>query len=495
MSDDVEASTPHGDAPRTPGPERAAASTASASSRPNAFSWPALTAATWVACIAITAWVLLNPSLAVGYPNRSLHLVLDSVDACIALLVAYLLHNRYVRRQRLQDWLLCVGLVILGLASLVVTYAVQEILGIRDGRLDVWLPLALRVIGSIVVLVAALVGDRPGPRWLRRWSVAAPVLLIVLVATVLWAMEGVLPVALPQELAGDSGSAPMLEGHPAFLAGLSIAAVCFLAASLVVTRQAARNDDELLRWLAPASVLAGFARLNYLLYPSLYTDWLYTGDLLRTAGYALLLVGALRELRIYWRAQAHMAVTEDRRRLARELHDGLLQELTFIRIASSMLPGETRAKGEITDAAMRALDEARAAVNALGSLDDEPLGFVLHRAARELAERHDVDLEVDVDDSIVVDPEQRHDLLRIMREAVVNAVRHGRARHIRVRLSQDELEQRLTIEDDGSGFAVGSSAASGGYGLVSMRDRARELPGAMRIDSQPGQGTTLTVTW
>lgn len=494
MGDDVEESTPRRIALR-PSRRQQARSPVSPPAPRDSRSWPVLTAATWVACIVVTVWVLWNPSVAAGSPNGSLHLVLDSVDACIALLVAYLLHNRFARRQRLQDWLICAALVILGLAGLVVTYVVQDVIGIRDGRLDVWLPLALRVTGAMMILVAALAGDRLGPRWLRRWSVAAPVLLIVVLAVALWAVEDALPVALPPELAEDPASASAFAGHPLLLTGMTVAAAALLAASLLFTRQAVRHDDELLRWLAPACALAGFARLNYLVYPSLYTDWLYTGDVLRTTGYALLLVGALRELRIYWRAQAHIAVVEDRRRLARELHDGLLQELTYIRIASSMLPEGTRAKGEITDAAVRALDEARVAVNALGSLDDEPLGFVLHRAARELAERYDVDLEIDVDDSIVADPEQRHGLVRIMREAVVNAVRHGRARQIRVRLSQVGHHQQLTIVDDGAGFDVEAGMASGGYGLVSMRERAKDLPGSIRIDSSPAEGTTVTVTW
>lgn len=451
--------------------------------------------AAWGAAIVFTTWVVVTPALGLGYPNRSLHLVLDSIDTCIALLVAYLLHNRFARRHRLQDWLLCVSLVILGLAGVLVNYVVQDLAGIRDGRFDVWLPLVLRLIGAILILAAALVGGRPGPRWLRYWSVAAPLLIAAVVAASLWAVQDALPVALPPNLTVRVELTLMLTGHPLFLTGIAIGAVCLLAASLIVTRQALRHNDELLKWLAPATALAGFARINYLIYPSLYTDWLYSGDVLRTAGYLLLLVGAQRELQIYWRAQAQLAVVEDRRRLARELHDGLLQELTYIRIASTMLPGEAKAKGEITDAAVRALDEARAAVNALGSLDDEPLGFVLHRAARELAERYDVDLEVGVDDSIVADPDQRHALVRIMREAVVNAVRHGGARNVRVSLSQAGDEQRLTIEDDGDGFAVGSSIASGGFGIVSMRDRAKDLPGRLWIDSSPGRGSTVTVTW
>ncbi len=438
--------------------------------------------------------MLWSPYVAFGFPNRSLHLVLDSIDSCVALFVAYLLHNRFIRRGRLQDWLLCEALVLLGLASLVVTYVIEDVVGIRDGRLNVWLPLTMRVIGAITVLAAALVGDRIGPRWLRRWTMAAPVLLIAVVATVLWAAGDLLPIALGEDLTDDSAVDPLLAGHPLLIAGQAVGALSFLVASVIVARQAAHRNDELLRWLAPACTLAGFARLNYLLYPSLYTDWLYTGDALRTACYVLLLVGALRELQLYWSAQSQVAVVEDRRRLARELHDGVMQELAYIRVESSMLPEQTASKRQISEAAVRALDEARAAVNALGSVDDEPLGYVLHRAARELAGRYDVHLEVDLDDSITADRDQRHALVRIMREAVVNAVRHGDARLVRVRLLEAGGARRLTIEDDGSGFDV-DAGTTGGYGLVSMRDRAKRLPGAMRIESAPGSGSTVTVTW
>lgn len=494
MSDDVETSTSREGASRAMNAARERTG-GSGPALPEPRSWSALTIATWAFCLLVTASLLWSPYVAFGYPNRSLHLVLDSVDGCVALLVAYLLHNRYVRRRRLQDWLLCQGLILLGIAGIGISLVVEDLAGIRDGRFNVWLPLAVRVTGAVVVLAAALVDDRAGPRWLRRWSLAAPVLSVGVIAAVLWWTGDALPVALAEDFTRDAALAPVLAGHPVLLAGQAVGLACFLTASVLLTVQSARRRDELLRWLAPACALAGFARLNYLLYPSLYTDWLYTGDVLRTASYILMLVGALRELQLYWRAQTQLAVIEDRRRLARELHDGVMQELAYIRVESSMLPGEVASGGRINDAAVRALDEARAAVNALGRLDDEPLGFVLHRTARELAERHDVDLQVDVDDSILTGSDQRHALVRIMREAVTNAVRHGRARHIRVRLARDGEQRRLTVADDGSGFTVGTAATSTGYGLVSMGDRARGLPGRLDLESSTGNGTTVTVTW
>jgi signal transduction histidine kinase len=107
-----------------------------------------------------------------------------------------------------------------------------------------------------------------------------------------------------------------------------------------------------------------------------------------------------------------------------------------------------------------------------------------------------VGLEVDLDDSVSADPDQRHALMRITREAVSNAVRHGKAETVSVRLSQDGIDRRLSIRDDGVGFDVPATEAAGvGYGLVSMRDRARGLPGSLRVEANSDSGSTVTVTW
>ena len=144
----------------------------------------------------------------------------------------------------------------------------------------------------------------------------------------------------------------------------------------------------------------------------------------------------------------------------------------------------------------RALDEARGALQALGQAENEPLGFVLHRAGRQVAERYDVDLELDLDDSVHVDAEQRHALMRITREAISNAARHGKADRVRVRLHVVNGVRRLVIDDDGAGFDVDvAKLTSTGYGLVSMRERAAALPGSLDIDTAPGEGTTVKVVW
>ena len=345
--------------------------------------------------------------------------------------------------------------------------------------------------------MAALVAGRPIRHpFPRRHAWLLPLAIVVLACSVLWSVRSSLPVAFDSASVASSAEHPLLTAHPALLVAQAFSAVCFLVASIAFAVQSARRDDALLHWLGPAFALAGFARVNYLLFPSLYTDWLYTGDLLRTGCYLLLLIGAGRELKEYWTAQSRAAVLEDRRRLARELHDGVIQELGYIRAESYALPADLPPGDRIIAACDRGLDEARAAVQALGRPADEPLGFVLHRAARELAERYQVDLEVEVDDSISVQPEQQHDLMRITREAVSNAVRHGKAERVHVMLSRKGDCRRLVIQDNGQGFDVGRAVADNiGYGLVSMRDRARNLPGTFDVDGQNPSGTLVTVTW
>ena len=458
-----------------------------------------LTAAGLAVGLIVTGLILWSPYLVFGYHSPAVHLMLDSVDACVALLVAYLVHGRYVRDSRLQDLLLAQGLVLLAVAGLGLRYAVEAIPGFEPGTLDIWLPLAIRVIGAVCIASAALAPTRRLEATpLRLWSWAVPAAMVAVVSISLWAIRARLPVAFDvTALPPSAEEPPLLTGHPMLLLAQGTAALCFLIASLAFTSQAMRRPaDQLLRWLGPACALAAFARVNYSLFPSLYTDWLYTGDLLRTGCYFLLLVGATREMRQYWSAQARAAVLEDRRRLARELHDGVIQELAYIRSESYAIPADNASGDRIIAACDRALDETRAAVQALGRAGDDPLGFMLHRAARELAQRYEVQLEVDLDDSINAAPDQRHALMRITREAVSNAVRHGKAKRVSVRLSRAGDQRRLAIHDDGSGFDVASAVAgNAGYGLISMRERARTLPGSFDVEATGDTGSIVTVTW
>jgi signal transduction histidine kinase len=454
-----------------------------------------LTVAGWILGLLVTVWILWGPYLVFGYRSPAAHLVLDTVDSCVALLAAYLAYGRFVRGHRLQDLLLTLSLVVLSLTGFAATYAVT-LVDAPAGTLEIWLPLSLRFTGSLLLVAAAVVGPRrPSPTADGHWTVTLPLALVVLMSGAFWAAGPRLPVAVDELFISAAVQPPILTAHPVLIGAQIVSAGCFLVASFAFARQGLQRDDALLRWLGPACALGAFARLNYALSPSLYTDWIYTGDVLRTGFYLLLLVGAAQELGQYWHAQAASAVLEDRRRLARELHDGVVQELAYIRTESHSLPA-TSVRERIVGACDRGLDEARAAVNALGRTGHEPLAATVHRAALELAHRHRVDLAVDLDDTVQAGSDARHALLRITREAFTNAVRHGRAGRVCVRLRREGEHRVLTIHDDGVGFDVSRALAhASGYGLVSMRERAGALPGRLDIESQDGSGSVVRVTW
>lgn len=456
------------------------------------LSTPAVTAIAAALGMVATVVILTSPHLLFGYRSPSLHLALDSVDACIAGLVAYLFYGRFTRSRRSQDALLAEGLALMAASSiaagLVATAGVAQ-----PYTLEVWVPLSLRIVGVWLIAVAALSGNRELLRPSRSIVLMAPLLLAGVMVVALLAFHASLPVAVAETIPA-SAARPVVSGHPLLLAGHAAGALAFIVAAVAFSAQAARRDDVLLRWLGPACVLGAFSRLHYVLFPSIYSGWIYTGDVLRTGCYLLLLVGAAREIDRYWRAQARIAVLEDRRRLARELHDGVVQELGYIRSEAHLITVDDDVRGRIVDSVDRASDEARAAIETLGRDGDLPLGMLLHRAARDVAERYGGHVVVDLDVSVETTRAQGHDLVRITREAVSNAIRHGKARNIGIGLLRDRERCRLVVHDNGRGFDPDTSESTG-YGMTSMRERAESLPGTFQVSSAPGRGTTVVVAW
>jgi signal transduction histidine kinase len=110
----------------------------------------------------------------------------------------------------------------------------------------------------------------------------------------------------------------------------------------------------------------------------------------------------------------------------------------------------------------------------------------------ELASRSGSSARFLVEPDVLVPPQTRETLLRIAREAVTNAHRHGNARMITVELS-NHTGIRLRIADDGQGFDVASVDDTRGFGLSTMRARTRALGGMLSVESKPGLGTTVEV--
>jgi signal transduction histidine kinase len=126
-----------------------------------------------------------------------------------------------------------------------------------------------------------------------------------------------------------------------------------------------------------------------------------------------------------------------------------------------------------------------------------PIDADLKRTADSVS-GDDVDVRVEVDlssVSAVDDPARREPIVRIVREAVTNAVRHGHAEHVSVCVSMEEGVPTLRVSDDGVGFDDSVTADSGRFGLVSMKERAQEIGATLEVHSVPGVGTTVEVMW
>jgi signal transduction histidine kinase len=126
---------------------------------------------------------------------------------------------------------------------------------------------------------------------------------------------------------------------------------------------------------------------------------------------------------------------------------------------------------------------------------DEPLDVVLTQEIEDVAERSGTILALALERGVRVEPDVREALVRIAREAVVNAVRHGGAGLVQVELENGN-GLLLRVVDDGRGFDTDPEAgksAAGGFGLISMRERAHAIGADLRVDSRPGDGTTVEV--
>lgn len=191
------------------------------------------------------------------------------------------------------------------------------------------------------------------------------------------------------------------------------------------------------------------------------------------------------------------ALMEDRRRIAADVHDLILQDLSFA-LATARAMAEDPATGPhasaVVEAGERALAGARGVVEGLVRQDREPVVEAVEASARAAARHVPVKFDArGIDISTVRADRPTHDtLVHIGREAVTNAVKHAPGPlPIEVVLEHDE-EWRLTVRDKGRGFDPDQVEA--GFGLESMRLRAQELGGSFRLTSATGEGSTVEVT-
>jgi signal transduction histidine kinase/ligand-binding sensor domain-containing protein len=241
------------------------------------------------------------------------------------------------------------------------------------------------------------------------------------------------------------------------------------------------------------------AAFAFRLRPHFYQTWWFYA-LLAAAALAAV-AGAHRSRLRRMRAQ-YVAVFAERNRLARELHDSLLQgmsasALELENVHGEMAPSATRDRlAVVHDVLTTSLAEARRFIwNLRGQPEGtDDLGVALTRLARRVG-GDGIPCTVDVDGHPVrLSHDVQGALFRIAQEALVNAIKHSGARTVTIRLRYESAAVRLCVADDGSGFdlAHAPGPAEGHFGLVGLRERAARLGGETVIDTNR-QGTTIDV--
>jgi signal transduction histidine kinase len=248
------------------------------------------------------------------------------------------------------------------------------------------------------------------------------------------------------------------------------------------------NDQEMLLTLAP---VASIAIQNAIAY---HQRQLTVAELQENAR-------QLRELA----SGLESAREEERKQIARELHDELGQTLTAMKLDLAWLSEQLRQKDEVLSQKSK---EITSQLNTLikivrriatrlrpGMLDDLGLIASIEWQAHDFEKHSGIKCQLNLDDTnIKLDNEQKLAIFRIFQEALTNVARYAEAKNVEVKLHEVDEFMTLEVHDDGRGIKEGDRTGLQSLGLIGMRERAERLGGSFDIQGQPGKGTTLVVT-
>jgi signal transduction histidine kinase len=434
-----------------------------------------------------TLALVLVASLNFAYRAPALHVALETTAAIAASAAAFLLLGRFWRTGFLDELILSAGLFLLALSNFAFA-TLPAVFDLQSSRVSVWSMLFTALVAAFLICAAALLPRRRIAVG-RRWPV------VIFGSALGLAVAGSLPMVLFPSLLphGIAASVSTGDAHPSLAGGLQLAlALLYILAALGFTRRNRLTNDELSGWLAIACILSGASHINYFFHPAALSSWVYTGDVFRLGFYLALLIGAAREIASYWTSVVAAASLEERRRLARDVHDGLAQEISFI-ARNVRLLHERGAEPQLVERILRgvgrAQEESRRVVGALAARPDESLDQALAQAVQEAAQRYGASVDMELASGIALSPREKEAVIRIASEAVANAAQHSGAEVLRIYLERADAGVRLGVEDDGSGFD--EDQPKRGYGLVTMKDRAEALGGKLRVDTRRGAGTKV----
>ncbi len=232
------------------------------------------------------------------------------------------------------------------------------------------------------------------------------------------------------------------------------------------------------------------------------------GYIIRDAdGRATRVIGAMVDLtaQVKLKEAAEQAMMEERRRLARDLHDAVTQSLYSLSLMAEaarrrVQVGDDQATEEyivrLGELAQQSLKEMRLLVYELrpSALARAGLAGAIQERLDAVERRSGMTARLHIDDVTQLAPATQTQLFHIIQEALNNTLKHAAASMVRIRLHVQDGAMQLEIADNGKGFDPAEAAAGGGLGLTGMRERVELLGGHINLDSAPGRGTIIRVT-
>jgi signal transduction histidine kinase len=266
------------------------------------------------------------------------------------------------------------------------------------------------------------------------------------------------------------------------------------------------NHPAMTSFLGVPIAVRGRSVGNLYLTDKIGTSEFSDADRLLTEMFSLRAGIAIENARLHDQVK-QLAIADERERIARDLHDGIIQGIYGVALSLEDVPElmgiDQREAGARVDRAIDSLNLAiREIRNFILGLRSELLhGADLVAGLATLAQEFTLSGQAEVDLDVTIDPAlavrmpigHRVQLLQMAREGLSNASRHALANHIELGLSGDDEEVELRVVDDGVGFDTDEVAPTGHLGLDNLRVRSAALGGEMTIDSAKGTGTRLTI--
>lgn len=411
---------------------------------------------------------------------------LETAATLISALASVLFFDRFWRHLRLRSLLLACGLAVIALSNLGAGLLLAGNLLIA-GHSAAWIVLGGRLAGWLLIVFSALVRDRrlrrPSKSEIRK--VVRPIGAILGAALVLAA------------LTAHTTSYSLLHGQPLSNPAATLAVQIVLAVLTAVTAgafhgEAQHEGSPAARLLALACAFAAASALAACARPSFYAWQIGIADILRLGWLVALFACVCVEWSLDERRAPEHAIARERRRMAADVHDLIMQDLSFALANARTLvddPARRESASTVVSAGERALAGARDVLSGLTQQPTRPVAQDVEISARTAA-RH-IPLTLRISRSTAqssADEPTRNALVHIAREAVTNAVKHASPRSIEVALDYDE-EWQLTVRDDGRGLDL--EARGDGFGLSSMRRQAQALGGGLRVSVDRPGGTTV----